>query len=173
VTRQSSRRSWRIGQRHPVEVHFLVYANTLQAEALALVAKKMKASLMVEGILGDDGLAALSDDGDDLFMQLAQRMSHAAEATPDTLKQLFAATHSAEQASRVTIGDVLPAEPEPAPVLQVLPAPPVEATPPAPQEPTVLDFNEWLKRHGLAANPTKSRPNASRSTPPPAQLALF
>ena len=36
VLRQASRRSWRIGQRLPVEVTFLTYAGTLQAEALGL-----------------------------------------------------------------------------------------------------------------------------------------
>ena len=44
VMRQASRRSWRIGQRQPVEVTFMVYAGTLQAEALALVAAKMRSA---------------------------------------------------------------------------------------------------------------------------------
>src|SRR5262249_34716509 len=43
VLRQASRRSWRIGQRQPVEVTFLTYAGTPQAEALALVAAKARA----------------------------------------------------------------------------------------------------------------------------------
>ena len=34
VLRQLSRRSWRIGQRQPVEVTFLTHEGTLQAEAL-------------------------------------------------------------------------------------------------------------------------------------------
>ena len=34
VMRQASRRSWRIGQRLPVDVTFFAYAGTLQAEAL-------------------------------------------------------------------------------------------------------------------------------------------
>ena len=45
VVRQASRRSWRIGQTRPVKVVFMSYRNTLQADALKLVAKKMQSSL--------------------------------------------------------------------------------------------------------------------------------
>ena len=47
--RQASRRSWRIGQKRPVKVVFMAYRNTLQADALKLVAKKLQSSLAVEG----------------------------------------------------------------------------------------------------------------------------
>ena len=47
--RQASRRSWRIGQRRPVKVVFMAYRNSLQADALKLVAKKLQSSLAVEG----------------------------------------------------------------------------------------------------------------------------
>ena len=56
--RQASRRSWRIGQTEPVQVVFMVYRNTLQADALTLVAQKLQSSLAVEGELPEDGLAA-------------------------------------------------------------------------------------------------------------------
>ena len=36
--RQAARRSWRIGQTRPVKVVFMPYRNTLQADALKLVA---------------------------------------------------------------------------------------------------------------------------------------
>ena len=65
VMRQASRRSWRIGQTRPVKVVFMSYRNTLQADALKLVAKKLQSSLAVEGELPEDGLAAYGDDGDD------------------------------------------------------------------------------------------------------------
>ena len=58
VMRQASRRSWRIGQTRPVKVVFMAYRNTLQADALKLVAKKLQSSLAVEGELPEDGLAA-------------------------------------------------------------------------------------------------------------------
>ena len=63
VSRQASRRSWRIGQTRPVKVVFMSYKNTLQADALKLVAKKLQSSLAVEGELPEDGLAAYGDDG--------------------------------------------------------------------------------------------------------------
>ncbi len=62
--RQAARRSWRIGQTRPVKVVFMPYRNTLQADALKLVAKNLRSSLAVEGELPEDGLAAYGDDGD-------------------------------------------------------------------------------------------------------------
>ena len=72
--RQASRRSWRIGQTQPVQVVFMAYRNTLQADALKLVAQKLQSSLAVEGELPEDGLAAYGDDGDDLLLALARRI---------------------------------------------------------------------------------------------------
>ena len=72
--RQASRRSWRIGQTKPVKVVFLAYRNSLQADALKLVAKKLQSSLAVEGELPEDGLAAYGDEGDDLMLALARRI---------------------------------------------------------------------------------------------------
>ena len=74
VTRQESCRSWRIGQTRPVKVVYMSYRNTLQADALKLVAKKLHSSLAVEGELPEDGLAAFGDDGDDLMMALARKI---------------------------------------------------------------------------------------------------
>ncbi len=42
--RQASRRSWRIGQTEPVQVVFIAYRNTLQADALKLVGQKLQSS---------------------------------------------------------------------------------------------------------------------------------
>src|SRR5690606_31191041 len=75
VMRQASRRSWRIGQRHPVRVVYFAYRATLQAQALALVARKLQASLAVEGEIGDGGLAAHGADGDDLTLELARSLT--------------------------------------------------------------------------------------------------
>ena len=71
---QGSRRSWRIGQTRPVRVVFIAYGKSLQADALKLVAKKLQSSLAVEGELTEDGLAAYSDDGDDLMLALARKI---------------------------------------------------------------------------------------------------
>jgi hypothetical protein len=93
VLRQASRRSWRIGQRQPVEVTFLAYAGTLQADALSLVAAKTRASLMVEGELPEEGLAALDGDGGDVFLELARRLLEPADNSDSherSLEALFA-----------------------------------------------------------------------------------
>ena len=72
--RQASRRSWRIGQRQPVQVVYMAYAGTIQADALQLVAKKLQSSLAVEGELPEGGLAAYGDTGDDLMLALARKI---------------------------------------------------------------------------------------------------
>ena len=72
--RQASRRSWRIGQNRPVSVIYMAYAESIQAEALNLIARKMKTSLAIEGDLPDDGLSAFGDDGKDLMYSLARKL---------------------------------------------------------------------------------------------------
>ena len=52
----------------------MAYRNTLQADALKLVAQKLQSSLAVEGDLPEDGLAAYGDTGDDLMMALARKL---------------------------------------------------------------------------------------------------
>lgn len=64
VLRQASRRSWRIGQKHPVRVGFLSYAGTAQESCLRLMGKKLLVSLAMEGKLQSDGLQSMEDDGD-------------------------------------------------------------------------------------------------------------
>ncbi len=96
VMRQASRRSWRIGQKQPVEVRFLVYEETLQADALALVAAKLRSSLMIEGELPDDGLSALGGDGQDMLLALAKRVTEASACNGESLEVLFARIRAVE-----------------------------------------------------------------------------
>ena len=97
VMRQASRRSWRIGQTRPVKVVFMSYRNTLQADALKLVAKKLQSSLAVEGELPEDGLAAYGDDGDDLMMALARKIvSGDEEQDAESVEAVFAQARDAE-----------------------------------------------------------------------------
>jgi len=72
--RQASRRSWRIGQVAPCKVFFSFYRRTLQERAMALVAKKVEASLALEGTFSADGLSALCADGGSLQMELARSL---------------------------------------------------------------------------------------------------
>ena len=105
VMRQASRRSWRIGQTRPVKVVFMAYRNTLQADALKLVAKKLQSSLAVEGELPEDGLAAYGDDGDDLMMALARKIVSGDEEEDETVEAVFAQARDAEAASEEFLVD--------------------------------------------------------------------
>ena len=112
VSRQASRRSWRIGQTRPVKVVFMSYRNTLQADALKLVAKKMQSSLAVEGELPEDGLAAYGDDGDDLMMTLARKLvlDHdreivSSEDEDETMEEVFAQAKNAEATAEELLVD--------------------------------------------------------------------
>ena len=121
--RQASRRSWRIGQTRPVRVVFMAYRNSLQADALKLVAKKLQSSLAVEGELPEDGLAAYGDDGDDLMLALARKIVNgdegdlsADEAGEETVEAVFAQARDAEAVGEELLVDegwrTLEVEPE-------------------------------------------------------------
>jgi hypothetical protein len=73
VLRQASRRSWRIGQKHPVKVKFLAYAGTMQENCLRLMGKKLLVSLAMEGKFANQGLQALDDD-DDMLTAMAREL---------------------------------------------------------------------------------------------------
>ena len=93
------------------------YRNTLQADALKLVAKKMQSSLAVEGELPEDGLAAYGDDGDDMMMALARRIVSGDEEDDDqTMEEVFAQARNAEsEAEELLVDDgwkVVEIEPE-------------------------------------------------------------
>jgi len=78
--RQASRRSWRIGQEQPVKVIHLAYEETLQTQALGLVAKKAQASLALEGELVESGLVSMAED--DLMLSLAKALIAGDEDSP-------------------------------------------------------------------------------------------
>ncbi|MCY4529238.1 MAG: hypothetical protein OXD46_09465, partial [Chloroflexi bacterium] len=105
VMRQASRRSWRIGQTRPVKVVYMSYRNTLQADALKLVAKKLQSSLAVEGELPEDGLAAFGDDGDDMMMALARKIVSGEEEEAETVEQVFAKARNTEREAEELLVD--------------------------------------------------------------------
>lgn len=94
--RQASRRSWRIGQRRPVRVIYLAYRGTLQAQALTLVARKLQASLAIEGELPEDGLANFGDEGEDMLLALARSLTSDADETENGLEALFRQSRDSE-----------------------------------------------------------------------------
>jgi len=71
--RQASRRSWRIGQKHPVRVKFFYYADTAQEKCVRHMGKKMLVSLCVEGKMSGEGLEDM-DDGDDMMTQMVKEL---------------------------------------------------------------------------------------------------
>ena len=108
--RHASRRSWRIGQRLPVCVVYFAYRATLQAQALTLVAKKLQASLAIEGDLVDEGLAAHGSADQDLLLTPARSLTERAEENEESLEGLCAEVQrvatDAEAALRA--GDIAP-----------------------------------------------------------------
>ena len=166
--RQASRRSWRIGQTRPVKVVFMAYRNTLQADALKLVAQKLQSSLAVEGELPDDGLAAYGDDGDDLMLALARKLVAGEEdSDAEPVEDIFAqAQQVAADAESLLVDDSWrPVEPTPV-VPSIIELPKVEVDPAvaaipcghhtgtAPQQRDLFSWAEFLSDE---PKPTKNR----------------
>ncbi len=82
------------------------YKNTLQADALKLVARKLQSSLAVEGELPEDGLAAFGDDGDDLMMALARKIVSGEEGEEaEMIEEVFGKAGDAERAAEELLVD--------------------------------------------------------------------
>ena len=86
--------------------------NTLQADALKLVAKKLQSSLAVEGELPEDGLAAYGDEGDDLMLALARKIV-AGEEDADSVESMFAQAQQVAAGAVALLVDADWAAPEP------------------------------------------------------------
>lgn len=71
---QAARRSWRIGQKHPVKVVFLGYSGSSQVECLRLMAKKIAVTQSTSGDMPDCGLDVLNDAGDSIEVKLAKQL---------------------------------------------------------------------------------------------------
>lgn len=74
TVQQASRRSWRIGQKLPVEVHFLGYEGSAQLDCLSLMAKKIAVSQSTSGDMPDSGLDVLNQGGDAIEVALAKQL---------------------------------------------------------------------------------------------------
>ncbi|ENT9820532.1 helicase-related protein, partial [Pseudomonas aeruginosa] len=71
---QAARRSWRIGQKHPVRVVFFGYAGSSQITCLQLMAKKIAVAQSTSGDVPESGLDLLNQDGDSVEMALARQL---------------------------------------------------------------------------------------------------
>jgi hypothetical protein len=83
---QSMRRVWRLGQDKPVRVVFTAYENTLEAKAIQLMGRKMKAAQLLYG--DEVGGAIVPDDDDGNFLLELARSVLDGEQLPD-FKTLF------------------------------------------------------------------------------------
>ena len=93
----------------------MAYRNTLQADALKLVAKKLQSSLAVEGELPEDGLAAYGDEGDDLMLALARKIV-AGEEDDGSVESVFAQAQQVVADAEALLVDEEWAAPGPVPV---------------------------------------------------------
>jgi hypothetical protein len=88
---QFMRRVWRLGQTKPVRVLFLVYRDTMEEAALALIGEKMKAALL---LYGDNAASAITVDADageaSLLNELANRILKGEHLTTDGITGLLA-----------------------------------------------------------------------------------
>lgn len=71
---QAARRSWRIGQKQPVDVHFFGYGGTTQITCLQLMAKKIAVSQSTSGDVPETGLDVLSQEDDSIEVALAKQL---------------------------------------------------------------------------------------------------
>lgn len=71
---QAARRSWRIGQKLPVDVYFLGYGGSAQMQCLELMAKKIAVSQSTSGDMPDSGLDVLNQGGDSIEVALAKQL---------------------------------------------------------------------------------------------------
>ena len=121
--RQASRRSWRIGQKHPVQVKFFVSKDTTQTTCLRLMGKKMLVALMMEGKFSGEGIHSLESD-EDMMSAMARelvergRVGESADAVWADLKR-ERAQHMVSQTEAAEEGD---------PSLPLLPQEPVAAS---------------------------------------------
>jgi len=70
--RQASRRSWRIGQKHPVIVKFMFYKGTFQERCIAHMGMKMLVSGAMEGKFSGEGLSSMGNE--DMMTSLAREL---------------------------------------------------------------------------------------------------
>ncbi|MEM3554331.1 MAG: hypothetical protein QXU79_00715, partial [Candidatus Micrarchaeaceae archaeon] len=131
---QAARRSWRLGQVHPVEVFWPVYRGTMEHRAVALIGRKIAAASLV---YGDEAAAALAEQagaGRSLLQDLAGEVVRGT-SIPD-LSELFAQANRTDGWTVAFEGEMLTLETEekveaapgapPVPAVRIAVAPPPE-----------------------------------------------
>ena len=159
VLRQASRRSWRIGQRHPVKVKFLHYAETMQESCLRLMGKKLLVSLAMEGKFSSEGLQSINEE-DDILMAMAREL-----VTEKGIGERADAVWAGLQKKQEEVFAIRPSETE-------------ESTPgtaedirPLVNEGAILASDKWIP-HATSLE-TIRRKTSRRAGSPEGQLTLF
>jgi hypothetical protein len=103
---QASRRSWRIGQDKPVKVFFFCYEDTLQEDALHLIAAKVSATLRINGdTIPDDSIADLDELANtDIVTALARIVTGQKQRPSHSLQHAFQTANADFHSSQDTIG---------------------------------------------------------------------
>jgi hypothetical protein len=147
---QSVRRVWRLGQTHPVKAVFSVYSSTMEAKALSLIGKKMKAAQLVYG--DEVGGAIVPEDDGDFLTQLARDVLNGTRLSD--LQTLFA---DEMQVSNSPLGCPTEVSPLMVPVL------PVSQT-----------WEEWLRHHSIGGTkPASGRSGKHGNHALPGQLSIW
>jgi hypothetical protein len=76
---QASRRTWRIGQTRDVDVHFVVYRDTMEHRAASLVGQKLAAAQLLYGDSVEGALVEQADSGHGFLADLARSVIEGAE----------------------------------------------------------------------------------------------
>ncbi|MCB8986722.1 MAG: N-6 DNA methylase [Ardenticatenaceae bacterium] len=129
---QASRRSWRIGQDRPVKVYYFYYEETLQAQAIRLIAAKVGAAMRVRGdTLPEDSITEMDDLASaDMMTELTRiALQGGAADQVESLQDLFAKANADIQHEEVMVGGFdaqaiyndLGEEPEPEPQINATP----------------------------------------------------
>ena len=169
---QASRRSWRIGQTRPVKVYYFAYEETIQEDALRLVAAKVAAALRVNGdTVGDDSLAELDElTSGDLVATLAKIVTGETQIEARSLQQAFAEANASLRQANTLIGEYSivddDEDDELLPALETVPQQPVPSLSKGPlpiagnghvtRQPSLFSGDQ-VKPNGAAAAATLSR----------------
>jgi SNF2 family DNA or RNA helicase len=167
IVRQASRRSWRIGQKEPVNVHHLYYKGTIQEKAITLNVKKLRAALLTEGELTDGQfLEQIEEDG---LVALAKTIINRAEEKISLESELRRLRGVEEETDMILPGNLEPGEVVDEDLLE---------TANKSMQPRVMSEESQVDRTKKVVVPTESRqePMQKRSgtqSQSPTQLLLF
>jgi hypothetical protein len=147
---QALRRVWRLGQTQPVKAVFTVYKDAMEAQALALMGRKMRAA---QTLYGDEvGGAIVPVEDGDFITELAREVLSGAEL--DDLQSLFA---DEMRVSNSPMGSPTEISPLMVPVL-----------------PASQTWEEWLRQHSIGGiRPASGRNGKHVNRAFPGQLSIW